>query len=203
MQNARPLVLGHVLDAAQSLLVDDDDLARLHVAHELGVDQIQRAGLARKHPAIVQLADAKRTEPMRIAHADQLGLRHDDERKGAFDPAHRLDEIVRVSVQARLRHQMQDDLAIDRRLKNGALGLQLLAQLRRVGQVAVVRDGDLAFGAIDGERLRIGDVGGTGRGIARVAHRHRADQIVQHVAVENLRHQSHAAMHAKLFAGQM
>ena len=37
--------LGEGLDRAQPLLVDDDDLARLDVAHELGADDVERAGL--------------------------------------------------------------------------------------------------------------------------------------------------------------
>ena len=90
MQNARRFVRRKGLDAAQAVLVDDDDLARLDVADELGVDQIQRAGFAGEHPGVVHLADAQRAEPMRIAHADQFVLGHDDQRIGAFDPAQRL-----------------------------------------------------------------------------------------------------------------
>ena len=58
----------------QPVLVDDDDLARLDVADELGVDQIQRAGFAGEHPGVAQFADAQRPEPVRIAHADQFVL---------------------------------------------------------------------------------------------------------------------------------
>ena len=39
--------LGEGFEAVQPLFVDDDDLPRFHVAHELGVDDIQGAGLRR------------------------------------------------------------------------------------------------------------------------------------------------------------
>ena len=58
----------------------------------------------------------------------------------------------------KLRHQVQDDLAINRRLKNGALGFEFFAQLRGVGEVAIVGDGDLAPRAIDRQRLCISQV---------------------------------------------
>ena len=53
---------------------------------------------------------------------------------------------------------MQNDFAVHRRLENGAVGLEFLAQLRGVGQVAVMRDGDLAARAIDRERLGVAQV---------------------------------------------
>ena len=70
-----------------AILVDDDDFAGLDVADKFGVDQIERAGFAGEHPGITDFANAKRPETVRIAHADQFLLRHDDERISAFDPA--------------------------------------------------------------------------------------------------------------------
>jgi hypothetical protein len=45
-------------------LIDDDDFARLDVAHKLRVNQIQRAGFAGDHPGAVNLAEAQRAEAM-------------------------------------------------------------------------------------------------------------------------------------------
>jgi hypothetical protein len=36
-------------------LVDDDDFARLDVAHKFGVDQVKRAGFAGQHPGVATL----------------------------------------------------------------------------------------------------------------------------------------------------
>ena len=74
------LVRGKRLDAGQPFFVDDDDFARLHVADEFGVNQIERGGLAGKHIRTVgRAADGQRTETVRIAHADQFLFRHDDQ----------------------------------------------------------------------------------------------------------------------------
>src|ERR1051325_3699208 len=105
-----------------------------------------------------------------------------------------------MTVEARLRHQVQDDFAIDRRLENRAPLFELLAKWRGVGEIAVVRDGDLPLRAIHGERLRIANVRRSRRGIARMPDGHRANQVVQNIAIESLRNQSHAAVHAELLA---
>ena len=56
-----------------ALLVDDDNFARLDVAHELGVNQIKRANppLAGTQ-ASFNLPMDDRPEPVRIAHADRF-----------------------------------------------------------------------------------------------------------------------------------
>ena len=108
-------------ERAQAVLVDDDDFARLDVADEFGAgDDVERAALAREHPRVVDLADAERAEAERIAHADDFALAQEHERKRAVDLAQRLDEAAVAEAVRRLRHEMQDDLAVDRRLENRA-----------------------------------------------------------------------------------
>jgi hypothetical protein len=97
---------------------------------------------------------------------------------------------------------VEDDLAVHRRLKNASLRLQLLAQEGGVGQVAVVRDGNLALRAIDRQRLRVLDARRARGRITRVSDRNGADQVMQHRTGENLRHQSHAAMDPELLSGR-
>ena len=63
-------------------------------------------------------------------------------------------------LQVGLRHQVQDDFAVDRGLENRALGFEFIAQLGGVGQVAVVGDGDLAAArnrTVSGWALRMCD----------------------------------------------
>src|SRR5207244_8222723 len=104
------------LNAAESVFVNNDNLTRLDVADKLGMDQVQGTGFTGQHPAFIQLADAEGPEPVRIAHADQFLLSHDDERKGAFNTPNCLEQIILVFAERRLSHQMEDDFAIDRRL---------------------------------------------------------------------------------------
>ena len=48
------------MEGAQAVLIDDDDLARAHVAHELRAHGVQRAALAGQHVALAQAAQAQR-----------------------------------------------------------------------------------------------------------------------------------------------
>jgi hypothetical protein len=45
------------LQRAHAVAIDDDHLARIDVAHELGLDQIEGAGLGGHHPAVLHLAE--------------------------------------------------------------------------------------------------------------------------------------------------
>ena len=109
-------------------------------------------------------------------------------------------EVVALAVQGGLGQQVQDDFAINGGLEDRAFGLQLVAEPGGVGEVAVVRDGNLAAGAIDGERLGVAQVRRAGGGIAGVADGDGADHVVQDVPMEDLRHQPHAFMGVELFA---
>jgi hypothetical protein len=72
-------LLGKCLNAFQAVLVDDNDFARLDVADEPGVNQVERAGLAGEHPAVAHPANGQRSKSMGVAHADKFLFRHDDE----------------------------------------------------------------------------------------------------------------------------
>ena len=191
---------GKGLHALESVLVNDDDLAGLDVADELGVDEIEGAGFAGQHPGITDLPDCERPEAMRIADANQLVLRHDDERIGPLNATHGGQQGTFTPRSIRLGHEVEDDLAVHRGLKDGALGLEFLAEQRGIGEVAVVGHGDLASGAIHRERLGVADVRRTRGGIAGMPHRHVPDQAVQDIALEDLGHQAHALVLAELAA---
>ena len=61
-------------------------------------------------------------------------------------------------------------------------------------------NGNLAAGAIYGERLGVAQVRGASSGVARVANGDPADHVMQDVALEDLRDQPHAFMGVELFA---
>ena len=92
---------------------------------------------------------------------------------------------------------MQDDLAVDGGLENRAFALEFVAEHGGVDQVAVVSDRDLAAEAIDHKRLRILQRARTGRRIARMTDGARPLQAFQISGAENLRDQTHVAMHLK------
>ena len=66
-------------------LVDDDDLAGLDLAHEIGADDVEPGGLAADHRVPFVAAQAERTHAVGIAEADQRVAAHDRRREGAAD----------------------------------------------------------------------------------------------------------------------
>ena len=69
----------------QAAFVERDELTGLDLADEGRADDVQRGGLARDHPAVSQLPDHKRPEPLRVARCVQGVLVHVDEGVGAAD----------------------------------------------------------------------------------------------------------------------
>jgi hypothetical protein len=86
---------------------------------------------------------------------------------------------------------VQHDLGIAARLEDGALAHELLAQLVRVHQVAVVGNRDLPVPALDQERLRVREAALTAGRIAHVSDRHRAGHLGQHRRVEHVGDMAH------------
>ena len=61
--------------------VDDQQLARLELAHEVGADDVEGRRLRRQHPAPVELAQAQRPEAVGVPHADQPVVVEQDQGK--------------------------------------------------------------------------------------------------------------------------
>ena len=89
-------------------------------------------------------------------------------------------------------HQMHDHFGVAGGLENGAAMFESAAQLAGIGEIAVVRQGQLALVAIDDDGLRVGERGVAGGGVARVAHGRGAGQAGEHLGLKDLLHQAHA-----------
>ena len=62
-----------------------------------------------------------------------------------------LDEVFMLAA----RDEMRDDLGVGGGLEDAALALELVAHLRRVDEVAVVREREVALAEGEDERLRV------------------------------------------------
>ena len=168
------------LHGGDAALVEDDELARLDVAHIVGADDVEGAGLGREDPAVAPLAQHHRTDAERIAHADHHVVGDADQRIGALDLVQRVDQAVdHVAAQVR-RHQMQDDLGVAGRLEHRAALHQLLPDHLGVGEVAVVGDREAAEMQIAEQRLHVAQRILAGGRITRVADRGVAGQLADH-----------------------
>src|ERR1039458_1369112 len=80
---------------------------------------------------------------------------------------------------------MYDYFRIASRLKNRAAMFELSAQFNRVGQIPVVAQSDLAFVAVDHDRLRVQKRRVARRGISRMPDRRRPAQTFDYFGSEN------------------
>ena len=191
-------------DRPQATVADDQQLAGLDVPNVGGADQIQRAGLGADDPGVAELAERKRTEAVGIAGRNQPVLGQQHHRKRAADLRDRLDQRVFDGRRLRARIQVEDDLGIAGGLEDRTGAHQLVTQLARVDQVAIVGDGNLPVAAVDEEWLRVFDRAVAGRGIARVADRQMTAETVDRLFREGVGDLAHAACqpHALAVAGR-
>ena len=96
---------------------------------------------------------------------------------------------------------MDHDLRIALRLEYGALARQAVAQLSRVGERAVMRQGHAAVPVVDEDGLCITEAGATGRGVAHVADRQVSLEVGEDLVVEGLADVSHALVGARFAVG--
>jgi hypothetical protein len=116
----------------------------LDVPDEARADHVERAGFRGENAPSIQVAQDERPDAEGIANADEFLVGERDQGVAAFDLSQSIDETVNDLGFAGAGDQMKDDLGIRRRLKDRALGDELVAQEQKIGQVAVVGDGDAA-----------------------------------------------------------
>ena len=119
-----------------------------------------------------------------------------DHRERAVEPRHRAGDRV-LERRRVVRDQRGDHLGVGGRRERDAVGGELVAQLGRVDEVAVVPERDGAPAAVLDQRLRVRPLRRAGRRVARVADRDVAVQAAQLLLVEDLRDEAHVAQHGQ------
>ncbi len=173
---------------ARTVRTDDQHLARLDVALPARVDEVQRARLRTDDVRLAEPAERERPEPMRIPNGNQPVFRQQDQRERTLGLRNRLDQ----RLLGRRRHgpgvQVQQHLGVARRLEDGSLPHEVVAQLLGVDEVAVMADGDLAVGAVDDDRLRVVEPAVARRGVPDVADGTRPGEPRNRSLVEGVGH---------------
>lgn len=164
-------------EAVDAGAVQDDHLARLHVADEVGADDVERAGLAAQHVAVADPAQDQRPNAQRVAHADHHVLGQRDQRVGAFHLAERLDHAVDHRAAAGGRHQVDDHFRVGGGLEQATAPDQLAPKHQRIGQVAVVRQGEAAELEVREQRLDVAQDRVAARGVTDVTDPGMAAQL--------------------------
>ena len=181
------------LDGLDPLVADDDDLAGVHEPDELGVDQIEGAGLGRQHVIAVELAQAQGAEPVGVLDADDFppaGEHHEGKRALELpDAFHQRSLEPELQV---LDQKVQEDLAVHGGLEDRSGVLQLPFQLLGVDDVAVVGHGVGAVVVVNHEGLAVGKDGRARRGVPDMADGGAALEFFELVHVEHVGDQPHA-----------
>ena len=130
-------------------------------------------------------AQRERPHPVRVAEGDDRVLGHRHGRVGAAQPRHHVGDDVLDEAAVVGGEQRRDDLRVRGAAEGDAALLQLVPELDRVGQVAVVGERDLAP-VVAPDRLRVLPGAAAGGRVADVADRHVARQRPQLLLVEDL-----------------
>ena len=162
-----------------------DELAGLHLAHQLGADDVEGAALRGDAEAVAELAERERPDAVRVAEGDHGALGHHHGRVGALEPRHHRGDRVLDRPRLLDRDQGGDDLRVGGAAEVDPALAQLVVELDRVGQVAVVRERDLAA-VVAPDRLRVLPRAAAGGRVADVADRHVAVERPQLLLVEDL-----------------
>ena len=177
LENARARVCrAKSLVRGELSVMKGDDLARLDVAHKLGADRVESAGLGGKDVIFAYPAHAKRADTEGIAHGDELGGAHDQHGIRTSQSGHDLGDrfLDAGAVDARLGDEVGDDLGVVGGMEERAFRLKLSAQFVGVEDGAVMRDRERSFDV--GNEKRLGVFAGVAAdgGIADVSQRNAA-----------------------------
>ncbi len=186
--------------------VDHHQLARVELAHEGGPNHVEGRRFGGQHPALgsvdgPEAAEAQRPEALGVAHPVEVGGVEEDEAEGAPDVGeHRPQGRAQVVVGAVVAvvgmvvgHQFGHHVAVGghhARQHPGPVG-----QLGRVGQVAVVAEGEAGPPHRPVDRLGGGPVRRTVGGVPGVADGQVPGQAGQGPLVEHRGDQTHVLDH--------
>ena len=124
--------------------------------------------------------------------AYSLVARENQQRIGAFDLVERVAQRALQIARRAARHQVHDHFGVAGGLEDRAAMFERAAQLAGVGEIAVVRQRQLALVAIDDDGLRVDQRSVAGGGVARVADGGGAGQPREHRGLKDFLHQAHA-----------
>ena len=179
------------LAAVQLGALQRDDLAGSDLGHVGAAERRERARLAGDGPAAVgQSTDGEGTEAPRVAHGENPVAAEEDEREGPLPRRQRALDAVLPRLPAGGGEHQRHHLGIARRRQPETARQQLVAQLGRVDDVAVVGQRQRPVHRLDHERLDVAIVARAGRRVARVADGVIADERRQRLAGEDVGHQA-------------
>src|SRR5262245_53411457 len=174
-----------------------DHLSRFDVADVVRADQVESAGLRCEDRGAVEFAHAERAESAWVAHGyDALG-RGEKHRESALIVLQGLDDRVDDVALPGARDPVQHDLGVGGRREDRAFHFEPVADLGRVGQIAVVAERYLTEATFDQERLRLVDADLAGCRISHVADGGASGQSGKCLLLKDVVDMPHSALSAQ------
>ena len=131
-----------------AVAVKGQDFSGQNVPLEFRADSVKGAALRCDDiRPVLPFSIAQRAESVGVAHRNELGGGHHDQRKSALQPVHRAADrrLNGGSGDPLPCDHIGDGLRVGGSMENGAGKLQLPAELKRVAQIAVMGKRQLAF----------------------------------------------------------
>ena len=201
LEEAQRVVLGNAgAMTEQPISTDLDNLAWLDFTLECRADGHQCRRLRRNHPVGPNPAKAQRPNSQRVAHGKELGIGHHCEAERSYHPGHGVPDFLGDGDAGRTGDHPGEDLGIGCSLEELPLLLQFQAEGERVGEVAIVRDGQFTEVTLDTHRASVADAVRAGSGVARVADGEVAGEILQVLLIERLRDEPEAGVAGNVMA---
>ena len=159
-----------------------------------GLEHVQRARLRGDEHLAVTGPHDERPKPVRVPHRVELAFVHHEEAVCALDPAQAFQERVPEGGLPRAGDHVEEQLRVAGALEDRAFGDQVCLQLLGVGDVPVVRQGDLSLAARHHDGLRVLQLVGAMGGIADVPDAQGGGVVFRKVVGEGVGHHAHAAV---------
>src|SRR5688500_2676615 len=172
--------------------VDGDYFTPLHFTLDRRAEQIERAALGSEDCRITELSHHQRSPAARVARSEKSIPDCHDEAVGAFDSAESVSELFLGLYRSRLGQPVDENFRVHRRREDRAAVLELVPQLRRVDQVSVWRDSNVAVPEPSEDRLRILDRRCARRAVPRVTDGNVSGQAAYVGPLAAFRHEAHA-----------
>ena len=172
----------------QPVVVDPDDLAGAHVAHDVGADEVERARLGGDDPVVADPAERERPDPVRVAERDERLVRDRDDRVRALEPRASRAATASGSGAGSRREQRGDHLGVGASRRAGRRRRAARRGARRSStRLPLCPSATVRAAPVVDERLRVLPVRAPGGRVARVPDRDLAGQRRELLLVEDLR----------------
>ena len=197
----RMTLIFRIFSRTQTVMVDGHDFTRFDITHIFRTYSTERAGLTANHITVPDPTNGKRPQAIFVPAGVNPVLRHNQESESALNHIqglHNRENSRTLALQRIFLDKVSQYLAVRSGLEQTAPVLEVLTQLERVHDIAVMGQCEVSGVVSEQERLDVFDSAPTCSGITDMTYRHISLQCGEIVVVEHLSNESQTLHTAKL-----